>query len=276
MAARGPEAISPTAHYTAAVWAANGLSHPAFATREGRLLFEASRPAMALSARLGGPSLEAFLLARHRIIDHLLDEAIAAGAVSQVVELAAGLSPRGWRFTQTHGAALRYVEGDLPRMAARKRAAVARAGGSHRVVDLDAFAAGGPASLTALAASLDPARGVAVVTEGLLNYFDREHVTGLWARIVEEFAAFPELLYLSDLHVRSATRGAVAVAFAGALGAAVGGRVHLHFADEAEAVAALHAAGFAHATLHAPRAFDLPGAGVPAAQVVRVIEARRP
>jgi O-methyltransferase involved in polyketide biosynthesis len=275
MLGRGPEAISPTAHYTGAVWARNGLSHPAFATPGGRLMLQAGRPLMVASRLLGGPTLEGFLLARHRIIDHLLSAAIAAGRVTQVVEIAAGLSPRGWRFSAIHGDALTYVEGDLPGMAGRKRRALDRAGGTHRVVVLDAFADDGPGSLAAIAETLDPARGVAVVTEGLLNYFDRAHVTALWRRMTTTFAGFPELLYLSDLHVRSATGGVLAGAFTGALQTFVRGRVHLHFADEAETLAALHAAGFQQAVLHAPRVFDLDGCHAPGAQLVRVIEASR-
>src|SRR5680860_1088598 len=121
---RRSDAISPTAHYTGEVWRRAGLSDPALATREGRLLYGSLRPTMALSAALGGDTLEAFLLARHRLIDRLLGEAIAAGRVGQVIEIAAGMSPRGLRFSRLHPD-LTYVEADLPAMAARKRAALA-------------------------------------------------------------------------------------------------------------------------------------------------------
>jgi O-methyltransferase involved in polyketide biosynthesis len=275
MLGRGDQAISPTAHYTGAVWARAGLSHPAFSTLEGRLMFEAGRPITIASRLLRGPTLEGFLLARHRIIDHLLETEINAGRVSQVVEIAAGLSPRGWRFSEVYGDALTYVEGDLPGMAARKRRALERAGGAHSVVDLDAFAESGPDSLAAVAETLDPAYGVAVVTEGLLNYFDGERVTGLWGRIVETFAAFPALLYLSDLHVRAATGGLLAGGFSALLSAFVGGRMHLHFDDQKDVLSALRAAGFTRATLHAPHEFDLEGTDGPGASLVRVIEARR-
>src|SRR5262245_8502192 len=129
MAERRSETITPTAHYTGYVWFANGLSHPAFATKEGRFFYQALRPANAASRAMGGPTLEGMLLARHRVIDHLLERAIAAGRVSQVIEIAAGLSPRGWRFTRDHGDAITYVEADLPDMAARKRAILAEAEG---------------------------------------------------------------------------------------------------------------------------------------------------
>jgi len=76
------ERVGPTAHYTGYVWARNGLSHPELETREGRLLFDSLQPAMLASRALGGPTLEAYLLARHRAIDALLERAIDAGRVA--------------------------------------------------------------------------------------------------------------------------------------------------------------------------------------------------
>jgi O-methyltransferase involved in polyketide biosynthesis len=119
-----PTAISPTAHYTGYVWARNGLSHPELASTEGRLLYESLRAPMIASRLLGGPTLEDYLLARHGAIDALLEVAIEEGGVTQVIELAAGLSPRGWRFSRRYGASLTYIEADLPAMAERKRAAL--------------------------------------------------------------------------------------------------------------------------------------------------------
>src|SRR5205085_63114 len=58
VAMRGPESISPTAHYTGHVWRRNGLSHEELGTLEGRLLFEALEPAMRASRAVGGPTLE--------------------------------------------------------------------------------------------------------------------------------------------------------------------------------------------------------------------------
>ena len=87
---RGSDAISPTAHYTGHVWARNGLSHPALDTWQGRVLFETVRPAMILSRSLGGPTLESYLLARHR-----------AGQGSHLV-LAVELAGLGWTIALTH------------------------------------------------------------------------------------------------------------------------------------------------------------------------------
>ena len=116
--------ISPTAHYTGYVWARAGLSHPQLVTAEGRALFESVRPAMGVSRLLGGVQLEPYLLTRHRAIDVLLERSIESGAVSQVLEVACGLSPRGWRFHRRYGKRITYVEADLPGMAERKRAAL--------------------------------------------------------------------------------------------------------------------------------------------------------
>jgi O-methyltransferase involved in polyketide biosynthesis len=116
---------------------------------------------------------------------------------------------------------------------------------------------------------------VAVVTEGLLNYFPTDRVELLWARIAGALGRFPAGLYLSDLHLAG---GAARVdrAFAAGLGAFVRGRVHFHFDDAEQAEATLVRAGFSEARLHAPEEYDgvLPGMDAAGADRVRVVEAR--
>src|SRR5690606_13456988 len=144
---RRSDSISPTAHYTGYTWFHHGLSHPALVTPEGRMLYAMSRPFDVGARLIGAPTLSPFLLARHRIIDHLLEQAIAEGRVGQIIEVAAGLSPRGWRFKQRHGERLRYIEADLPDMALRKRTLLQDAGllkPGHEVVSLDALSDAGP------------------------------------------------------------------------------------------------------------------------------------
>lgn len=274
---RGSDAISPTAHYTGYVWARNGLSAPELTTATGRLSFNSLRPAMAISHALGGPTLEEFLLARHRLIDHLLEAAIERGRVSQVLEVACGMSPRGWRLSRRHGDRITYVEADLPAMAARKREALERAGSlaeHHRVVEIDALTDEGPHSLAAVTAGLDSLRGLAVITEGLISYLDLDGVRGLWRQVAQTLAGFKDGLYLSDLHLSGENEGALASGFLRGLGVFVRGRVELHFRDPAEAQRELTAAGFTRATLHRPLDFadriEIGGSG---AELVRVIEA---
>lgn len=270
------DAISPTAHYTGHVWLRHGLSHPALGTLEGRVLFDSLHPAMRLSAAAGGPSLETYLLARHRAIDLLLERAIEEHGVGQVVEVAAGLSPRGWRFSQRHGDRLTYVEADLPAMARRKRRALAKMGSlseHHRVEDLDALRDEGPGSLAALASTLDPQQGVAIVTEGLLGYLDPDSLAGLWWRLARTLKAFPSGRYISDLHLASVQNAAVR-GFRLVLSAFVRGRVYLHFDAAAQAQAALRAAGFDRArVLPAWRVADGGYPGDRGSQLVHILEA---
>ena len=276
MRIRGPQAISSTAHYTGYVWARNGLSHPALATREGRVMYEALRPAMTLSAILGGPTLESYLLARHRAIDALLERAIEQDGVTQVIEPACGLSPRGWRFTNRYGSKLTYIEADLPGMAERKRRALERMGSlneHHRVQVVDALAHDGPASLAALAETLDRDAGVAIVTEGLLGYLAPEVVESMWSRFARQLAVFPAGRYFADIQLGDEA-GAPVHAFRAVLSVFVRGRVHLHFADPHDAATALRRAGFSHAAVNP--AAELASAGSrsdPGARLAQVLQA---
>src|SRR5215207_4633149 len=250
---RGPDAISPTAHYTGQVWVRHGLSHPELATWEGRMLFDALRPAMSVSRALGGPTLEGLLLARHRVIDDLLRREIEAGRISQVIEPACGMSPRGWRFMRRYADDLTYVEADLPAMAERKRGALARMGSlsdHHRVAEVDVLRDEGPASIASIVGALEFDRGLAIVTEGLLTYFDREAVLAICRRFAAALARFSEGRYLADLRLDRGDGGAAERAFDVVLSTFVRGGVYRHFADEAEAATALRAAGFDRARLH--------------------------
>jgi O-methyltransferase involved in polyketide biosynthesis len=256
----GSDAISPTAHYTGYVWFRAGLSHPALATSQGRLLFEGLAPAMVASRALGGPTLEAYLLARHRALDALLARAIERGGVTQVIEVASGLSPRGWRFARRYGEQIDYIETDLPAMAARKRRALADIGSlgpRHRVVAVDALRDGGDGSLTALADELDHAGAAAIITEGLLGYLPGAEVDALWRRFAGVLRGFAGGHYFSDLHLAGAQTVPVR-AFRVLLSAFVRGQVHLHFDDAQAAERALRDCGFTHARVGA--AADVAGA----------------
>jgi O-methyltransferase involved in polyketide biosynthesis len=254
--------ISPTAHYTSYVWVRNGLSPPALASVTGRRLYRTLWPAMTLYRRvLRRPDLEEMLLLRHRCIDERLE----AAGVSQVIEIAAGFSGRGWRFTQRHPE-WTYLEGDLAPQAEEKSAILDGAGlrgRHHQVLPLDALVDDGPESLAAVAARLDPSQGCAILTEGLVGYFDRDTVVALWRRIAGVLARFSRGVYLSDINLSGDAHGNLFVeGFRLALQAFARGRVHLHFATAEELEAALREAGFAQVTLHWP-----------GRHLVRVIEA---
>ena len=271
------EAISPTAHYTGYVWFAHGQSHEAFATRTGRLMYQALRAPNLIAHKVHLPTLEGMLLARHRVIDLRLSQAIDAGEIDQIVEVAAGLSPRGWRFRTRYGDRITYVEADLSGMIENKRRILAELGGEtphHRTAVVDALAETGPTSIDAICASLDPRRGTAIVTEGLVNYFDTPTMIAMWRRFGAALRRFPRGVYLSDLILRGGNRIPLVVGVQWLLSAFVRGRVHMHFDSAEEAEDALASAGLTGVLLD-PRdlAFVLPGLELRGAGRVRIVEA---
>lgn len=260
--------ISPTAHYTGYVWCKNGLSPAALATATGRVMFWAMQGPMRIAAvSTGGLTLEKMLLQRHLIIDHLLDEAIGAGEIGQVVEIAAGLSGRGLRMMARHERRdLLYVESDLPGMLARKRRMLASVGSKpgHHLVAVNALEGSGRESLeAAVGPLLDKGRGTAIVTEGLLSYFSETDVRAMFARFASFLGGYSSGLYLSDVHSAQRNMAVPAVrAFRRILQVATRGQVQLHFEGEPEVRAALEHAGFSRVSLHRPRdhaaVLDLP------------------
>jgi O-methyltransferase involved in polyketide biosynthesis len=243
------ETISPTAHYTGYVWARNGLSNREFETVEGRVLFEALQPAMRVNSVLGRGTLESYLLARHRAIDRALERAIDEHGITQVIEVAAGLSPRGWRFHQRYGERITYIEADLAGMAERKRRALERLGSlseQHQVRVLDALKDSGAESLPAVAGELDPECGLAIITEGLLGYLPTDSVLEIWARFAGVLQGFASGRYVSDIHI-GAVQDTTIRAFRLLLSIFVRGRVHLHFQSPGEVADALREAGFTSA-----------------------------
>ena len=249
------EKVSPTAYATGYFWYRHGLSHPGFLIPEGRRMDRRFRVLMGLVKLVSGVSIEALMLARHKGIDALLARHIESGKVTQVIELAAGLSPRGWRFKQRYGAKLTYVETDLPHMAELKLRLLEQAGlgtPGHRVAALDALADDGAQSLGALASTLDPAQGVAIITEGLMSYLDPPAAQGVWRRIARTLRDFPHGVYLADSYVRSDRYGVGGQVFRGFIQRSVRGRMHVHFETVADAEAQLRAAGFAQVALHEP------------------------
>jgi O-methyltransferase involved in polyketide biosynthesis len=272
---RDSTAISPTAHYTGQVWVRNGLSHPQLTTLQGRWMFESLQPLMTVSGLVGGPTIEHYLLARHRALDGLLRQAIEEDGVTQVIEIACGMSARGWRFTQRYGDALTYVEADLPAMAARKRDALYRIepfGLHHRVRDVDALAISGPSSLAALAGELDPAGGLVIMCEGLLSYLPGDAVLGLWERMAAVLSGFPVGVHLTDLFLRGTGPQPLVEGFRLGLGLFVRGRAHRHFTDQSDAVAAVLGAGFASAQV--PRSDSLSGGSKGSGRLSHVLRAR--
>ena len=246
------DSITPTALYTGHVWARNGLSSAELETWRGRLMFESLQPVMWARRLLRQGTLEEYLLARHRAIDRLLERAIEERGITQVIEIAAGLSPRGWRFAQRYGARIVYVETDLPEMASSKRRALARMGSlsdGHRVAALDALADSGPLSLGTVAADLDPDRGLAIVAEGLVGYLPREGTEAMWRRFAETLQDFSAASHICHIHLRDVDALQVEL-LSLLLSMFVRTRVRADYRDAREVEQVMLRAGFDRATVH--------------------------
>lgn len=270
--------ISPTAHYTGYIWLRNGLSDPRLRTSQGLVLYNLLQPLMKFSSITKGPVLEDFLMARHQLIDLRLEEAIDSGAVTQIIEIAAGLSPRGLRFAKKYGNKITYIEADLPSMAKQKKQLIGDSLNSihHQVVTINALADEGPDSLAELSKKLSTEKGLAIITEGLVNYFDENNVRGMWKRFSHTLSKFSHGLYLSDIHLGKQNKGRVATIFSKILSIFVRGGIYMHFQNRDIAEKALIDSGFKTAKLHKPGdwAGKIKACAKPGANLVRVIEAR--
>ena len=271
--------ISPTAYATGHMWVRLGLSHPALATARGKRLDRAFSLAIQPTRLLGRTgAFDRLMMARHMGIDYFLQQAIEAGKVTQVIELAAGFSGRGWRMKQQYGDKIHYLETDLPHMAEVKKNMLQKAGllsSQHDVLTLDALLDDGPDSLASITAQLDTSQGLAIITEGLMSYLDPDTATRLWARIAKHLQAFEHGLYLSDGYVESEVAGLTSKVIKAILQNFVKGRIHNHYISAEDASHKLTAQGFKSATLHAAR--DIPATRAlgskPGGDRVRVLEA---
>jgi O-methyltransferase involved in polyketide biosynthesis len=253
---RDSSAVSPTAFYTGHVWVRNGLSDPRLETVEGHVLYNVLLPFMTLSSILGGPTVEQTCLARHEVIDSQLEKLIESGLVTQVVEVAAGLSPRGVRFATRYGSRLKYIEADLPDMVERKKSLIGNSlSDSHRVVVVDAMLTSGPASISGVLSTLNRDEGVAIVTEGLVSYFDPENLQIVWGNFASALKPFPQSYYLANFYMNSKelSQRTDLRAFKTMLSSFVRGQVHQHFTSNENVVSALQRAGFESAEARIPR-----------------------
>ena len=193
--------ISISAHYTGYVWYKNGLSDPRYVTPLGRLSNVLFSPVNGLLKVMAGAHIDTFLLQRHLMLDHLLCQLIENEGVEQVVELASGLSPRGFRLTEKHPQ-ISYLETDLPDMAARKAQLLNKLNRPtrHGVRSCNILEADGPDSIASVLNELDPTKKVIVITEGLVNYFPLPVIREVWSRLAKNLKRFPDAYYLTDLY----------------------------------------------------------------------------
>ena len=137
-----------------------------------------------------------FFEARFLAVSRLLEEK----AATQVLELAAGLSPRGIALAQR---GVRYVEADLPESTTLKREVVSAILGSvPQNLHLCAASVIDRAQLLGCCSPFVAARPVAVTTEGLLRYLTFDEKTNLAANVHEILERYGGWWITPDIHLR--------------------------------------------------------------------------
>ena len=188
--------ISFTAHYTGYIWYQMGISHPALATTKGKTLAALVHPIESWAEKYVGGSMRTTLKQRHTMLDTPLEHLIQQYPNLQVLEIACGLSPRGWWFRQHHPD-ICYRELDLPDMAATKQAALQQIEPHvDDVLSVDLFTE----AFANVFKVFDPKRPLVIISEGLINYFEKPLLQQLIQAIAIYGRDFKELHYLTDLY----------------------------------------------------------------------------
>ncbi len=188
--------ISFTAHYTGYIWYQMGISHPALATTKGKTLAALVHPIESWAEKYVGGSMRTTLKQRHTMLDTHLEQLIQQYPNLQVLEITCGLSPRGWWFRQHHPD-ICYRELDLPDMAATKQAALQQIEPHvDDVLSVDLFTE----AFANVFKVFDPKRPLVIISEGLINYFEKPLLQQLIQAIAIYGRDFKELHYLTDLY----------------------------------------------------------------------------
>lgn len=175
----GKDDIPPSALYTAATWRWGRLPGADLVTPpEADRVFRAMNAYMSLYRLLnpGWHSLKHTLIQRHVGVEHLLH----AANHSQVIEIAAGFSPRGSAVSADPS--IGYFEVDLAPVIAAKRAMLQATPAGREVLRRANFTL-----LEGDVMALDWTRFAPcpsfIITEGLMMYFDRSRQLAIWRDI---------------------------------------------------------------------------------------------
>ncbi len=174
--------LSVTAMYTSHTWVHGGVPDAdLLATKQAKQVFDVTNLFLRIVGLLNpAPNLPASLLQRHAMFDHVVRESGAR----QVLEIAAGLSPRGVTFS--HDATIAYTEVDLPEMVTQKRELLGRTLRGQAVLSRSNYRIeAADLRETSLTQFVQPEVPVCIVAEGLFMYLDAGHQRTLWRSVFE-------------------------------------------------------------------------------------------
>jgi len=181
--------LSVTALYTAGAWAwSRRPGASLYASTATQRVFGTVNGVLAIAGWFvrGAPSLRHGLVQRHVMLDALVHRGRSHGA-DTVLELAAGLSPRGAAFTADPE--LSWIEVDLPAVVAYKTALLQRTTEGEQVLARPHLRrVGADLRDTDLLDIHTPTGPAVVLAEGLLMYLDDEARRDLFARVAQWLA----------------------------------------------------------------------------------------
>ncbi len=132
------------------------------------------------------------------------NQIIAQRGLTQVLEVAAGLSPRGLVMTENPGVV--YVNTDLPQILEEEKAIIeallARRNLQRPKLHFETANALDLNSLLKAAAVFAPDRPVAIITEGLFPYFSREEQTVLANNVHHVLTRHPGVWIATDVNTK--------------------------------------------------------------------------
>jgi O-methyltransferase involved in polyketide biosynthesis len=145
--------------------------------------------------------------ARYKVTNRIIMER----GITQVLEVAAGLSPRGIAMTENPNVV--YVVTDLPQILDEERAIaeaiLSKVNARRPNLHFETANALDRESLSRALSIFRPERPVAIITEGLLPYFNREEKTVLANNIHELLSRYRGVWIASDVHTEQQYRDTV-------------------------------------------------------------------
>ncbi|MCP5208118.1 MAG: class I SAM-dependent methyltransferase [Hahellaceae bacterium] len=260
--------VSLTGHFTGQVWCEHGYSPELMGSSLGKILYHLHRPLGWLNNQLFGNNLETMLLQRHQLIDQLVFKAIEEQGITQIIEIASGLSSRSIRTLARYADEdIHYIEADLPQMCRWKNERLVdyRLNDSRlKVAPVNILRSAGNYSPEHLFASLDSTRPTLVITEGLVNYFPLTTIEDFWKRLADMLDVFPVATYISDIWPNLAAYEVQKTYKLGiqAIQMFTRQKVPLHYNSEDEINEGLRHCGFQEVTVYNPDnlsdEFDIP------------------
>ena len=166
--------ISFTNRYTSAVWKLNHLDSDAKLPVKTAVVYYVFQPLFTFIAYIFSFDMVRYLLQRHYLIDMKIDELLKKYQKITICEIGCGHSPRSERILNKYGASrVSYYDMDLPAVINSRQYPTSE---GHFLVACDILAESGELSLEKVLADCEQNEFTLIITEGVINYFQRSQL----------------------------------------------------------------------------------------------------